>query len=40
MIDFLRIQFVLGRVTSEQLRELVGVIITEDQYAEIISAPK
>lgn len=39
MIGFLRIQFVLGRVTAEQLHDLIGVLITEEQYYEIIGVP-
>ena len=36
MIEFLRVQYALGRVTAEQLQKLVGVKITEEQYQQIV----
>ena len=36
MFEFLRLQYILGRVTEEQLQKLVGVKITEAQLESII----
>jgi hypothetical protein len=36
MVEFLRLQYALGKVSASQLRNLVGVKITEDEYREII----
>lgn len=33
---FLQIQYELGRVTAEQLRELVSQKISEAEYSEIV----
>ena len=35
MIEFLRIQYALGKVSDEQLRNLIGVLLTEDEYRQI-----
>lgn len=32
MIGFLRIQYALGNVSDEQIRNLIGVLLTEDDY--------
>lgn len=36
MAEFLRLQYVLGKVSAEQLKTLVGVKITEEEYHNII----
>lgn len=37
MVEFLRLQYALGKVTIEQLKKLVGIKITEEQFKQIIS---
>lgn len=37
MVEFLRLQYALGKVTIEQLRRLIGIKITEEQFKQIIS---
>ena len=37
MVEFLRVQYALGKVTVEQLQKLVGIKITEEQFERIIS---
>ena len=37
MVEFLRVQYLLGNVTEEQLQKLVGIKITEEQRKRIVS---
>ena len=37
MVEFLRVQYALGKVTAEQLKKLVGIKITEEEFAKIVS---
>lgn len=37
MFDFLRLQCLLGKLTEEQLNRIVGVHITEEEHAELVS---
>ena len=37
MFNFIKIQYMLGRLTDEQLKSLVGKKITEAQYNEIVA---
>jgi hypothetical protein len=37
MFNFLKIQYLLGRITEEQLKALVGKKITQEQYKNICS---
>lgn len=32
MLEFLKIQYKLGKVTDEQLQSLVGKVITEEEF--------
>lgn len=36
MVEFLRVQYKLGRVTAVQLHSLIGKVITAEQCAEIL----
>lgn len=36
MVEFLRLQYALGKVSAEQLKTLIGVKITEAEYHDII----
>jgi hypothetical protein len=36
MYEFLKIQYKLGKVTAEQLQSIVGKVITEEQYEDIV----
>jgi hypothetical protein len=36
MVKFLKIQYELGKITDEQLKALVGIRITAEQYKEIV----
>lgn len=37
MFNFLKIQYLLGRITKEQVESLVGKVITQGQYETICS---
>ena len=37
MFEFLRIQYLMGNITKTSLKSLVGIVITDNQYKEIIA---
>ena len=37
MFNFLKIQYLLGKITEEQLKTLIGKKITQEQYEDICS---
>ena len=40
MFNFIKIQYLLGRITDEQLKALVGKKITQEQYDDIFACNK
>lgn len=36
MVEFLRLQYALGKVSASQLKSLIGVKITEEEYRKIV----
>lgn len=39
MYEFIRIQYIMGKLTAEQVRGFVGRYITTEQASEILANP-
>ncbi len=38
MFEFLKLQYIMGKISREELMALTGRIITQEQYEKIISS--